>query len=198
MFQLVLFEAIHEASYLHRDVKCENFMMGLGSNASRVFVGDFGIAKRYRSRSTHKYLIDYASGRDMCGTVRYASLNVHEGVQPDRRDDLIALGYVFMYFLRGNLPWQSINEGDRNNRAVQYNRIKEMKAKMKDSSQELCQGHPTEFMRYLNYCYGLEFGEKPDYHFLRHMFRRLGYKSGYKYDDVFDWNICTHVREGNG
>ena len=54
-----------------------------------------------------------------------------------------------------------------------------------------------EFGTYLNFCRTLKFEDKPDYAYLRQLFRSLFHKLGYTYDYVFDWNTTRIVsREG--
>ena len=98
-------------------------------------------------------------------------------------DDLESLGYMFVYFARGSLPWEGLraktaDEADRS--------IKEMKESL--SGEALCEGVlPREFARYIDYARSLGFGEKPDYSYLRRLFRRLFAAEGFKRDNVFDW-----------
>ncbi|CAD7925910.1 unnamed protein product, partial [Amoebophrya sp. A120] len=49
--------------------------------------------------------IPYTSGNMFVGTRRYASLNAMKGAEHSRRDDLEAMVYVLLRFLKGGLPW---------------------------------------------------------------------------------------------
>lgn len=53
----------------------------------------------------------------------------------------------------------------------------------------LCRGFPNEFAIYLNYCRSLRFDDKPDYSYLRKLFRDLFVREGFQYDYVFDWSV---------
>jgi hypothetical protein len=88
-----------------------------------------------------------------------------------------------VYLVRGSLPWQGLKAATDDEKEA---RIKEMKESM--SAEALCDGFlPREFATYINYARGLAFDDKPDYSYLRQLFRRLFYAQGFKYDHVFDW-----------
>ena len=48
---------------------------------------------------------------------------------------------------------------------------------------------PEEFSVYLNYCRNLKFEEKPDYGYLRKLFKDLMHQSGFENDYNYDWVI---------
>ncbi|PVH35587.1 hypothetical protein PAHAL_7G219200 [Panicum hallii] len=179
-------EYMHTKGFLHRDIKPDNFLMGLGRKANQVFVIDYGLAKKYRDLQTHKH-IPYRENKNLTGTARYASVNTHLGVEQSRRDDLESLGYVLMYFLRGSLPWQGLKAGTKKQK---YDRISEKK--MLTPVEVLCKSYPTEFTAYFHYCRSLRFEDKPDYSYLRRLFRDLFIREGYQLDYVFDWTIMKY------
>merc|ERR1719399_1901960 len=97
------------------------------------------------------------------------------------------MGYVLLYFLRGSLPWQGLKAATKKQK---YDKISEKK--MSTPVEVLCKGFPSEFATYLNYCRALRFDDKPDYAYLRKMFKDLFFREGYTYDYVFDWTILKY------
>lgn len=181
-------EYIHSRNFIHRDIKPDNFLMGIGKRGNQVNVIDFGLAKKYRDPKTHLH-IPYRENKNLTGTARYTSINTHLGVEQSRRDDLESLGYVLMYFLRGSLPWQGLKAATKKQK---YERI--MEKKMMTSTETLCRGFPTEMAIYLNCCRSLRFDDRPDYSYLRKLFRDLFVREGYQYDYVYDWSIQPRER----
>jgi hypothetical protein len=159
----------------------------VGKKQHYCYVVDFGLSKRYRDSKTGEH-IPYKEGKNLTGTARYASACTHLGVEQSRRDDLECLGYVLIYFNKGLLPWQGLKAGTKQEK---YNKIMDMK--IKTSIEELCAGLPDEFVQYMNYCRNLKFEDRPDYNFLRKLFKDLFYRMGFEYDYVFDWMLQKRI-----
>lgn len=176
-------EYVHSKGFLHRDIKPDNFLMGLGRKANQVYIIDFGLAKRYRDATTNRH-IPYRDNKNLTGTARYASCNTHLGIEQSRRDDLESLGYVLLYFLRGSLPWQGLKAATKKQK---YDKICEKK--LSTPIEVLCKSHAVEFASYIHYCHSLTFDQRPDYGFLKRLFRDLFSREGYEFDYIFDWTI---------
>ncbi len=144
-------EFIHSKNIIHRDIKPDNFVLGLDNKSHIIYILDFGLSKKFRSSRTHQH-IKFSVNKKLTGTARYASINALRGCEQSRRDDLEAIGYVLMYFLRGSLPWQGlhVNKGE--------DRYKKILLKKKGTSaEELCKTFPNEFAECINYTRNLEF-----------------------------------------
>jgi casein kinase 1 len=180
-------EAIHNKSLIYRDIKPDNFLIGVpgSKNANTVHIIDFGMAKHYRDPKT-KVHIPYRERKSLSGTARYMSINTHLGREQSRRDDLESLGHVFMYFLRGGLPWQGLKAATNKQK---YEKIGEKKQTTPIS--ELCEGFPEEFAIYMNYVRKLGFEETPDYDFLRELFAKVLKTLDEKDDGVYDWMLLN-------
>ena len=180
---------VHSKSLIFRDIKPENFLIGRPntSKAHILYIIDFGLAKEYRENATGKH-IPYRENKSLTGTARYMSTNTHLGREQSRRDDLEALGHMFMYFLRGSLPWQGLKADTLRER---YQKIGE--TKRNTPIELLCQNHPEEFAKYLEYVRRLDFYQEPDYKYLREMFIGLFKKRKYEWDNHFDWTGKEHL-----
>ncbi|XBH95262.1 hypothetical protein VPH35_085853 [Triticum aestivum] len=179
-------EYMHSKGFLHRDIKPDNFLMGLGRKANQVYIIDYGLAKKYKDLQTHKH-IPYRENKNLTGTARYASVNTHLGIEQSRRDDLESVGYLLLYFLRGSLPWQGLKAGTKKQK---YDRISEKK--MLTPAEVLCKSYPSEFISYFHYCRSLRFEDRPDYSYLKKLFRDVFVREGYQFDYVFDWTALKY------
>ncbi|KAI9320318.1 casein kinase I [Zopfochytrium polystomum] len=172
-------QTLHERNLIYRDIKPDNFLHP--HPASQVYMVDFGMAKQYRDPKTKQH-IPYREKKSLSGTARYMSINTHLGREQSRRDDLEALGHVFMYFLRGSLPWQGLKAATNKQK---YEKIGEKKQSV--PVKELGDGHPEEFSVYLKYARDLKFDEQPDYDHLRGLMNKVLARNGEIDDGVFDW-----------
>ena len=130
-------EYVHGQSFIHRDIKAENFLIGNGSKSGIIFIIDFGLAKRYKDPKTNHHIM-HRTNKSLTGTVRYASINTHMGIEQSRRDDVESMIYVLIYFLKGKLPWQGVLGKNKNEK---YKKI--MQIKMITPIERLCDECPS-------------------------------------------------------
>lgn len=98
------FRYMHKKNFIHRDVKPDNFLMGMGTKSNSLHIVDMGLAKKYIDPQTKEH-IPFRNDKSLTGTARYASIHAHMGEELSRRDDFEAIGYVLIYLFTGFLPW---------------------------------------------------------------------------------------------
>jgi len=177
---LTCIEYVHSAGYLHRDIKPANFLLGTGEKRNRVHIIDFGLSSTYLDSSGEH--IPYRENTKFRGTKKYASINNHLKVEASRKDDLESLGYVLIYWLKSELPWENI-EVDPSLRRQLMGDIK-----MATPIAHLTAGLPVQFERYATYVRALNFSSKPSYDFLRLLFLQCLASNQLLYDNRYDWD----------
>ena len=199
-----IMESIHNQHYIHRDVKPDNFVIGIGNENTKLYIIDFGLGKLYRNPLTMKHN-PYSVTTKLVGTVRYASVNSLLGTEQSRRDDLESVAYMLIYLLKGKLPWQGLITKRKEDK---YLKVLEKKREL--SPKELCMGLPLQIERFLIYVKSLQYEEQPNYQMmvdlLKECFNDYKAQQGDDVDEdkpfVFDWikkskKCLTNIKESN-
>ena len=155
-FQIILIlKTIHDKGLVHRDIKPYNFLVDNNKQNKQIYLIDFGFCKIFMNNNTH---IENKKTNSLIGSLTYASINAHHFMELSRRDDLESLGYMLIYFFKGELEWQKIEDTKL---------IPNMKEKILDDK---CV--PEILKYYLRHVRGLTFEETPNYIWIENMFKR--------------------------
>jgi len=164
---ICIFEKLHGAFIMHRDVKPENFCLKR-EDPRKLCAIDFGMSKAYADPESRRH-IPSETRHAFMGTARYVSIHDHEGQQMSRRDDIISVGYVCAYLSAGTLPWRrceerlNTREGQDDPMAVydEICRLKRQYVRNNRLATEL--GVPNAVVSIIEHGYGLSFEERPNY-----------------------------------
>lgn len=170
-------QILHEMYLVHRDIKPDNFLFGLGIVTNKLHLIDFGISKRYNFDGVH---IPETKLHNLIGTPNFVSLNVHNNIEPSRRDDLESGIYIIIYMLFGKLEWDVTN--------YTINQIYTLKLNIHTNNKL-----PSFINSMLYYVRCLTFDETPDYNYINNLMVTVVNKNGYIDDNRFEWNITQHV-----
>ncbi|EGR31172.1 protein kinase domain protein [Ichthyophthirius multifiliis] len=179
---------LHSKYFIHRDIKPDNICVGLGKNSKVLYLIDLAFSKRFIQKDGLH--IPFCEGKTLTGTARYSSINAQKGYEQSRRDDLISLGYMLIYFMKGKLPWQELKAQNQKER---FEKI--LEKKQYHNLQQLCGKLSEELLEYMKYCTQLEFDKKPDYNYLKKIFTDMYEKANIEKNDDFQWSIVVQECE---
>lgn len=149
-----IIQTLHLKCLLHRDIKPSNFLFGIGTNTNKLFLVDFGFSKRFDYNGKH---IDEKKINNIIGSPNFVSLNIHQGIEPSRRDDLESCVYIILTMLFGKLEWfDKTNLDDIALLKEQIINVEEV---------------PTFIKIMLHYVRNMRFDETPDYDYLIELIR---------------------------
>jgi len=154
-----IIEKVHNCGIIHRDIKTNNFMFGVGDKKYDLFILDFGLSKKFFKNNKH---IEYKTNKSLVGTARYTSINIHLGIEPSRRDDLESICYMLLFFLKGELPWQGLKKQKNTDHLELIGEVK-----LSTSTKSLCKDTPKCFNNIIDYIRKLSFDERPNYTMIR-------------------------------
>lgn len=119
--------SIHQAGYIHSDVKPENIVSGNPDDdrdRETYYLIDLGLATEFLKGAQH---ISRGRSSKIAGSFYFMSLNASDGTVQTRRDDLESLAYTLVYLAKHELPWMKYKRSPRTSMKVLNKKVHSMK-----------------------------------------------------------------------
>uniref|UniRef100_A0A0K0EFB1 Protein kinase domain-containing protein n=1 Tax=Strongyloides stercoralis TaxID=6248 RepID=A0A0K0EFB1_STRER len=176
---LYALKEVHEAGFIHRDVKPQNMAIGGTVTTMKIIhLLDFGLSRGFIIINNDVPIIREKRKVVLFrGTSRYCSINAQKNMEQGRHDDLWSLLYVLSEFVHP-LPWAKLGRDK-----VQILKIKEI-----TSTRDLFPKFPqmeiiSDYLETLNYY------SKPKYGTIYNVLKNMLLLSGGYMSDMYDWEI---------
>ena len=174
---LKILQTLHNLDIIHRDIKPENFAVGYQKQKKNVYIFDFGLSKILENEN-----VNYKKKNSLIGTMRYASVNAHEGIELSYRDDLESLIYMLIYLYNGELPWQCMDGDTKTEKSKNI-----MECKKNINMSQLCEKLPVEYQKILIYARSLKYFQRPEYEKMIVIFESILKNHGHEPHDDYEW-----------
>jgi serine/threonine protein kinase len=204
---LHLLSCIHRCGIIHRDIKLSNIVLSdiiNDGNTQNIYpmLIDLGLSKEFYKYEGDKIIqVPPNNNKNITGTLRYISLNIHEFNSPTIVDDLISLCYVLISIMtEKKLPWighkkdvdkfnpnkhkhENCKCGYHKNKLNDCTKTKNTIAEIKfHTSLEELVGDKYKFLiKWLRYLYSLKPKQMPSYNKLYNILRN----ESKNYDNLF-------------
>ena len=178
-------KGIHSKNYIYRNIKPENFKIGL-NDPNVIYLQNFYLCEKYKSDTTNKHAKLTLSNK-IVGTQRYGSIDALKGLRQGRKDDLESLCYMLIYFFLGKLPWQDIKAETE---AEKYKKLLNEKKKFNIDNYDYIL--PKDFRTMFKLIKNLKFDETPKYSLYIRLLQNIR-----KENQCFDPNDFYWVNEKN-
>ena len=172
-----ILEYLHSQNFIHKNINPYNFFIGINEKSKNIILANYQYSEKYKDDEIgfHKGLKE---NDEFVSNNLFSSIRADLLMNSSRRDDFESLGYMLVYFLKGELPWE--NFGSEN-----YGSIEEYKNET--LIEKICENLDFEFSLLLNYFRNLGFREKPNYAFIKETMVRLFNEKKFVFDYKYDW-----------
>ncbi|KJH44076.1 hypothetical protein DICVIV_09916 [Dictyocaulus viviparus] len=171
---------LHKYGFIHRDLKPANYACGLGDKKRVVYILDFGIARRILN-DKNELKTPRVSVR-FKGTIPFASLACHKGIEMGPKDDCESWYYLMLDLtVPGGLIWKRM--ADKN----EVMKVKEECRNVKKDSMFGPLKCRDELFRVLEYIDKLQYHDHVDYSYIYKMLEEAAILCGGNVNNPYDW-----------
>lgn len=148
-------QQLHSTGLIHRDIKPDNLLFGIGRKSHIVHLIDFGFCKSYLlPDGSHA---PQELGKTVVGTMNFISINMHNGMSLSRRDDIESAVYVMIYLFLPLSNWEILFS-----KGLKEEEVKELKLALMHNEALM-----PSLIQLLRECKQMQYAEMPDYNKLK-------------------------------